>query len=215
MLFRSLHHWLSDPTTPFAPTYSEFPVHFHDTIKAALASQARIGWYQAMKGYLSKYWTILATMDMYHPTAKDPQPGNARMRTITNSIYKYTRAIWLSRNLALHATDDAEAANIRSSELAEIRHYHANPNLLQFGDRHLCSRSLPRLLAGSASTRRRWLRRVKSSIAEYQRDGRRQSRITSFSNPILHNAPVQYKNTQVDRSRGSPPDWGTQYRPHG
>ena len=182
LLQAGLRHWLSNSPTPFVPSFLEFPMHFHESInKAALASQARIaGWYQATKGYLSKHWRVLATMGMHHPTTTDPHKGNSRMRSIIHSIYKYSRAIWLSQNSAIHATDNAEAANIRSSELAEIRHYHAHPNLLQFADRHLCSRSLPRLLKGSASTRRRWLHCVKTSIEVPQRNGSRQSRITLF-----------------------------------
>jgi hypothetical protein len=39
---------------------------------------------------------------------------------------------------------------------------------------------LEKLLAGSASTRRRWLRMVKQSIAAYERDGSRQTLLTSF-----------------------------------
>jgi hypothetical protein len=46
--------------------------------------------------------------------------------------------------------------------------------------RHYCSRSLEKLLSGSASNRRRWLRIVKQSVENYQRDGSRQSLLTSF-----------------------------------
>jgi hypothetical protein len=42
---------------------------------------------------------------------------------------------------------------------------------------------LDKLLTSSTSTRRRWLRRVKKSILDLQRDGTRQSLITSFFAP--------------------------------
>ena len=180
LLSSGLSHWISTPEELFDPPVSEFPSHMQERIQAALSSQARIGWHQAAKGYLSKHWASLATMDMYHPTAIDLQKGTTRMRSLTHSIYQFTDQIWKSRNSALHDTDDATVALIRSSETAEIRHYHAHPSLLQFSDRHLCSRSLSRLLSGSASTRRRWLRRVKSSIDAAARDGTRQPVITSF-----------------------------------
>ena len=38
------HDWLSNSPTPFDPSFLEFPrMHFHESIKVALASQARIG----------------------------------------------------------------------------------------------------------------------------------------------------------------------------
>ena len=180
LLHAGIYHWLTTPHDPYTPPVSEFPLHMQTTIREALATQARIGWHQALKGYFSKQWLLLATMDIHNRTSSDFQRGNARMRSIIQSVQRFTKQIWLSRNSALHVTDDAAMKNIRSSETAQIRHYHENPSLLVFADRHLCSRSLPKLLAGSASTRRRWLHRVKLSISEAEREGTRQPLITSF-----------------------------------
>ena len=181
LLFAGICHWLQNQDTPFDPSIREFPEHLLAPIKAALASQARIGWHQAVKGYFSKHWSALANLDMHHPTNSDRQKGTMRMRSIIQSVHQFTTQTWKSRNSALHAIDDTTATQIRSSEAAEIRHYHhANPSLLMFSDRHLCSRSLHRLISGSASTRRRWLRRVKRSVAAAERDGTRQSLITAF-----------------------------------
>ena len=185
LLSAGLVHWLTASPLPFAPSITEFPVHFHDMLNSALASQARIGWHQAVKGYFSKQWSILANLDMHHPTAKDVNKGSSRIRSILRGLFGFTSQIWLARNAHLHAKDDEAVANIRSTENAEICHYHTNPHLLIFADRHLCSRSLNQLLNGSASTRRRWLRRVKDSVSAAQRDGTRQPRITSFFSPNI------------------------------
>ena len=45
-----MHHWLTTPHQPYNPPVSEFPLHMQATIREALASQARIGWHQALKG---------------------------------------------------------------------------------------------------------------------------------------------------------------------
>ena len=161
ILSAGVAHFLTDSMTPFAQDVTEFPAHFHVIIKLALASQGRIGWQHAVKGYLSKQWSSLAQMDMYHSTKTDMQKGASRMQSILNGLSNFTRQIWLTRNAHLHDKDAVAVANIRSAETAEIRHYHDNSHLLMFADRHVCSRSLSRLLTGSASTRRRWLRRVK------------------------------------------------------
>ena len=38
-----LVHWLTVSPLPFAPPIMEFPIHFHELINSALASQERIG----------------------------------------------------------------------------------------------------------------------------------------------------------------------------
>ena len=124
---------------------------------------------------------------MNHPAKKSGQSlGDRRLRSILQTTHEFTIAIWLSRNSALHNLDDSTLAEIRSSEFAEISHNHNRPHLLPQHDQHYCSRSLlERLLASSASTWRRWLRTVQRSISEHDRDGARQSLLTSFFTPIL------------------------------
>ena len=70
--------------------------------------------------------------------------------------------------------------DIRSSENAEIKDLYKKSHLLRAGDRHYFELSLDRLLNGPPSTRRRWLRRVKKSIAEHFRDGGQQTLITGY-----------------------------------
>ena len=102
------------------------------------------------------------------------------MRSIISATHEFTYATWIARNGDLHQTNDDTLANIRCTELAEIRHYYGNPNLLLVSDRHYCSRPLDRLVSGSAATRRKWLTRVKKSVAGNIPDSSRQTRIDSF-----------------------------------
>ena len=63
---------------------------------------------------------------------------------------------------------------------AEIVRYHREPERMLTDDSHYCEQSLNRILASSASIKRRWLHRVKRSCerkAQYDRD---QPRITKF-----------------------------------
>ena len=140
-------------------------------------------WDYAMKGYLSTTWSLLAQMGMSSPT-RDLRTGDQRIRSLLRCVHGHTRRPWLSRNSVLHSDSDATMADIRSQEVSEIKFYHSHPELLLSSDQHLCQRSLTRLLSGSASTRRRWLRMVKRSTTDMTKDGTRQSRITSFFAPI-------------------------------
>ena len=138
------------------------------------------------------------------------------MRSIIQSVHQFTtQQTWKSRKSALHATDDTTATQIRSSEAAEIRHYHANPSLLMFSNRHLCSRSLHRLISGSASTCRRAMATARENIGGRSGTGW-YSAISDHCIFRLDSLTQLYSiSTPLDKSRGTPPDWGTQYQPHG
>ena len=116
---------------------------------------------------------------MHDPRQHNRQLGEKRIRDILSKLHSFTLSLWKERNSVLHNQEDTDLRSIRSAELAEIRHFHENPSLLCLADRHFCERSLERLLQSSASTRRRWLRRVKKSAASHLRDGHRQSLLTS------------------------------------
>ena len=55
LLSAGLEHWYHDRPETFQPAIDGYPQHMHSAIHhSALLSQARIGWYQATKGFLSK-----------------------------------------------------------------------------------------------------------------------------------------------------------------
>lgn len=174
-------HWMDHAdSVPFNPSLSEYDQVYIPLLQDALQSQARIGWGNALKGFFSKSWREIACLDFHDPYRVDSGKGEARLRSIIDATHEFTRSIWLSRNTALHDNVDGDSRCNRDTEIAEIRHYHNMPNLLPPHDQHYCSRSLEKIISGSGSNRRRWLRIVKQSIAEYQSEGSRQSLLTSY-----------------------------------
>ena len=182
LVSQGIEHYLSGATSIFSPPIHQYPPHLQSIIITALKAQARIGWDAVTRGFLSKQWVCLASYDMHDPRKHDRQMGEQRIRDILSKLHLFTLSLWQERNSVLHNREDTDLRLIRSSELAEIRQFHENPSLLCLADRHFCERSLERLLQSSASTRRRWLRRVKKSAASHLRDGQRQSLLTSFFN---------------------------------
>lgn len=180
-LHHGLHHFCSQQEGPFNPNLEAFPAHLHWSMREALDSQAKIGWFQATKGFLSSRWRDLAAMAMFQPGARDEIKGNSCICIIVQGIYEHSMRLWKSRNDMLHNKTESELSSIRrSSETAEIISIYEKPELLRFSDRYLCSRPLEQLLSSAPSTRRRWLRRVKSSRDLHDRDGAQQSLITAF-----------------------------------
>ena len=166
-----MDRWLSHgDDASFHPPLDDFPPHLHPHLHGALDVQCAIGWGNAVKGLFSSRWRHISTLDMHHASRVDNSQGNLRMRSIIHATHEFPYSnTWLSRNSDLHQRDDAESARIRLSESAEIRHNHSSPQLLAMADRHYCSRLLDCLLMESASTRRRWLHRIKISIAAHER----------------------------------------------
>jgi hypothetical protein len=174
--------FLQHPDTPFSPSVTQYPTHFHDIIVSAIAGQQQIGWSNSLKGYFSKQWSIMSQYDM-HRNTRDKIMGDLRMKQIHSALSSHIRRLWLSRNEVLHATDDVSLAKTRSTETVEIMHYHSKPHLLRTGDQHYCRRSLSKLLSSTPATRRRWLRKVKQSSAELTKDGTTQTLLTNFFRP--------------------------------
>jgi hypothetical protein len=179
----AIRYW-STHDDPYNPDISEYPPHLHSLITSALDSQAKIGWEQMMKGFLSTTWRTLASKDMFaeKPTHDDRQ-GESTIKTTMKGLAEHFSRLWEARNKVLHDTKDEEMCDVRSMEIAEIKYYFSRPHLLRFDDRHYCEGSLAKLLNGRSSNRRRWLRRVKTSIEIQKVQGSRQTRITSYFSP--------------------------------
>jgi hypothetical protein len=182
VILAGILHWLDHAdSVPFTPSLSEYDPRFTKIPQDAIQSQACIGgWGNVLKGFFSKSWREIACHDLYNPTRLDSTQGKFRLRSIIDATHAFTRSIWLSRNSSLHDTAHVEIRSIRDTEIAEIKHYHSMPHVLPLHDQHYCSRSLDKLISGPASSRRRWLRVVKRSMAAYESDGSRQTLMTSF-----------------------------------
>jgi hypothetical protein len=61
-------HWLNHgDEIPFPPSLAEFSPHFSPHLQEPLNPQQAIGWDNAVKGFYSKSWRIIASMDMHAP----------------------------------------------------------------------------------------------------------------------------------------------------
>jgi hypothetical protein len=113
----------------------------------------------------------------------DGVQGDRCIHLVLKSIHTLTSELWNARNSTLHESTKPTLTSIRSTEEAEIRYFHCRPQLLHFDDRYYCNRPLDKLLSGSSSVRRRWLRSVKGSVKTQEADGSRQTLMTQFYSP--------------------------------
>jgi hypothetical protein len=154
-IVEGIEHWTKsqDPPTMDLTLY---PPHLRMALTTAMASQTKIGWDNALRGFLSTDWMELASLDLESPTKYSESYGNARIRKALTCLYEYTQTTWENRNAAPHNKEANDlAVSIRSADALAIKHYHGKPHLLRFDDRHLCERPLSKLLSGSTSTQRR------------------------------------------------------------
>ncbi len=137
---------------------------YSDLVQQAIAAdQTAIGWLQATRGFLAKTWMSVASLS-YHAKKVVPRPdGEHRLRQVIKALHQLTTALWAGRNLAPHDLDKPQSITIPSLVDAEIMQYHREPELILTDDSFYCEQSLHRLLSSSASSKRRWLQRVKKS----------------------------------------------------
>ena len=180
-LVEGIEHWTQHADNNYLPDVTAYPPHLRRALAAAALSQKEIGWENSLRGFLSTEWIHLVSLDMNDQTSCSDDRGNARLRKAISCLYEYTWKTWDSRNELLHTTDSTKlAATIRSADIASIKHYHSKPHLLRFDDRHLCERQLTKLIQGSSSTQRRWLKMVRKSTEAYTQEGKTQMSITSY-----------------------------------
>ena len=204
VLTAGIQHWLQDPTERYQPSLTEFPTHHYVNLLAALHEQESIGWHNTILGFLSKKWQIAAATHMSDSTQLNPSMGTDMIFRIIKALHTLTQSLWLSRTARLHDRNDEIAREIQSSEAAEIRYFHSNPQLLPMGDHHYCARSLSQLLCSSRSVRRRrWLRHIRSARASHLRHGLHQNNITTFFTAVK-TPRIQPKTS----GRHSPPPEG-------
>jgi hypothetical protein len=157
-----------------------FPTKFRPSATKGLEDQTTIGWEFAIKGYLSVEWRYMANVDMFDGTSQQEGSGLHIIKTILKATHQLTQAIWHSRNEVLHGSDGITLKNIRQIEIAEIIDIHGHPELVPAGDRHYCEQTLKNILERAPSTRRRWLRHMRSARLRFTKEGQRQALITTF-----------------------------------
>jgi hypothetical protein len=59
-----IRNWITNPSQQYQPNIIQFPSYLHDTLHLALISQDMIGWDNAVKGFLGRYWREAAGFSM-------------------------------------------------------------------------------------------------------------------------------------------------------
>ena len=201
--------WLTDPN--LIPTFEKsrdtflqhdiIPVEYTSLVNRAIMEQTSIGWIHATRGFLTKTWSLVASSrytTQCMQTDITPEGGH-RIQKLLRSIHRVTTDIWCGRNDMLHDNQAVQAAEVLKHTVdAEISKFHREPDLMLTDDIHYSEQSLKRLLHSSASTKRRWLHRVKLSRKKKADMISRQPRILKFfqkvpstqQNPCTSHAPA-------------------------
>jgi hypothetical protein len=178
-------HWLNG--TEYSPDMSIFPIKLRDIISQSLREQKAIGWDQALRGYLSRKWRILASDSVFDNVPIQESKGKYNIRNILKAMYELTRKLWLQRCKKLHEADGDAVLAVSAEEQAELRALYEHPELVPAGDRHYCNGPLENILCRSPSVRRRWMRHMRMARMRYIQDGKRQTKMTSFFQPHRQN----------------------------
>ena len=206
-----IKQWLLDPNqypsvmSPVNPNLDPYTnhvgIHMMAILQAALEEQHGIGWLNAIRGFLSKKWQLLASTHTDNINAPaNIQDGRRRIGTIIQRIQAFVRSKWEGRNNALHKHNQSDVEKFRTLEAAEIRHYHSQPHLLPVGDQHYCSSSLIKLLRSRPAYRRRWLRRVRKVRSNMIKDQCRQATITTY---FIQHAPTKKTNATPENNNNT------------
>ena len=182
--------WLTEPTC--IPTFEKcrdtflskdiIPLDYTSLVREAIIDQTSIGWIHAMRGFLSQKWVTLAGTYCNAPNAAITTrfDGGFRIQRSLKAWDRLTTDLWCGRNEALHDTKEAMGQNLKALVDVEISKLHCDSDALLSADSPYCEISLQRLLRSSASTKRRWLHRVKQSREKKTALQAKQPRITIF-----------------------------------
>ncbi|KAI2497473.1 hypothetical protein MHU86_17023 [Fragilaria crotonensis] len=177
LLVSGIEHWRATGSSKFRVDVNDYPSHMRDHVQNILRDQELIGWDNAIHGLLSKSWVDLASLD-YCSSHRSPTDGARRMRECAKALFLFSQGLWKARNAALHESEEAHHRNIRSGLSGTITWLHNQQDQICFDDRYLVDMPLDKILQCSASTQRRWIKRMQDSKALHTRRGERQTLIT-------------------------------------
>ena len=180
LLRDGLCHWVETPDIPFQPDLTGYPTKFTDSINSAIQEQHNLGWSQAMRGYLSLHWRLMASDGIYDTDQPEEGRGRQTIRQVYTALSKFTTSLWQARNKVLHADNSPDLRAIRDQELAELKELYNNQDKIGAGDRHYCDRPLETILRKNPSSRRRWMRYMYRARKRYELATKHQPLITNF-----------------------------------
>lgn len=170
--------WLN--STPREVDMDEFPTLHITVLDMAMRQQTQIGWPAALRGFLSVHWNYAFSMQMGANEEVIPAKGDQITRKILRAFHNFSIEVWKDRNQKLHGETSNGVRELRCPDLIEITHLHSHPEMVSAGDRHFCDRPLESLLRAGHSARRRWIQYMRRARARYDRDGSKQTVITTY-----------------------------------
>jgi hypothetical protein len=82
-----------------------------EILRQAMEEQILIGWINALRGFFSTKWRVLAESHMTNQdTPLQPQEGHRRISTIVHRIQSFVSVRWEGRNISLHKSEQHEEA---------------------------------------------------------------------------------------------------------
>jgi hypothetical protein len=84
-------------------------------LEKAISDQERIRWHLAMRGYLSKYWSMAVAAN--HHLKEDNDKGRAWVRKTVLQLWEFSREMWEHRNDMLHNTQLESSRTMQNAEI--------------------------------------------------------------------------------------------------
>ncbi|KAI2506762.1 hypothetical protein MHU86_7657 [Fragilaria crotonensis] len=91
--------WLNKETDVI--DLAEFPSKFRLGLQQALQDQDKLGWEQAIKGFVSVEWRHLLTLGMGDNESEPARVGMQRLRFVLKTFSQLASSLWTARNQAL------------------------------------------------------------------------------------------------------------------
>jgi hypothetical protein len=126
-----------------------------ELLEKAISDQERIGWHLAMRGYLSKYWSMAVAAN--HHLKEDNDKGRAWVRKTVLQLWEFSREMWEHRNDVLHNTQLESSRMMRNAEINDAIKLYEKVDTYAAEDRWYFALPLTLRLRKPLRSRRRWL----------------------------------------------------------
>jgi hypothetical protein len=150
-----IRSWLESPETSI-PDVSSVHESQRELLKKAISDQERIGWHLAMRGYLSKYWSMAVAAN--HHLKEDNDKGRAWVQKTVLQLWEFSREMWEHRNDVLHNTQLESSRMMRNAEINDaITKLYEKVDTYAAEDQWYFDLPLTLRLRKPLRSRRRWL----------------------------------------------------------
>ncbi|KAI2500974.1 hypothetical protein MHU86_13519 [Fragilaria crotonensis] len=143
--------WLNKETDVI--DLAEFPSKFRLGLQQALQDQDKLGWEQAIKGFVSVEWRHLLTLGMGITRANWREWG-CKTAVRAEDFQSISIIIVDGEESSVTGQQREGMKAIRQEEVAEIKRMYQQPELISATDRHYCEQPLSAILKKSPASRR-------------------------------------------------------------